>query len=44
MALNRFNTEPRLLVTALREQLGESGIATLGELLKAEQSTATAKD
>lgn len=44
VALNRFNTEPRLLVTALREQLWESGIATLGELLKAEQSTATAKD
>lgn len=28
-ALTKFNTEPTLLATALRDQLGESGVATL---------------
>jgi ParB family chromosome partitioning protein len=32
-ALKKFSTEPELLATALREQLGESGIVTLRELL-----------
>jgi ParB family chromosome partitioning protein len=41
-ALTKFDTEPRLLVTALREQLGESGIAKLREILAAEDSAATA--
>lgn len=40
-ALTKFDTEPRLLVTALREQLGESGFARLREMLDAEQSSAT---
>jgi ParB family chromosome partitioning protein len=34
-ALTKFDTEPRLLVAALHEQLGESGIAMLRELLAA---------
>jgi len=37
VALTKFDKEPRLLADALREQLGESGVATLRELLGAEQ-------
>ena len=37
MALSRFDKDPKLLVDVLREQLGESGIATLRDLLGAEQ-------
>ena len=36
-ALSRFDKEPKLLADALREQLGESGVATLRDLLGAEQ-------
>ena len=32
-AVTKFDTEPQLLVTALRDQLGESGVATLLVLL-----------
>ena len=32
-ALTKFDTEPTLLATALRDQLGESGVATLLALL-----------
>lgn len=35
-ALTKFDKEPNLLVDALREQLGESGLATLRDLLAAE--------
>lgn len=33
VALKQFDTEPALLVTALRDQLGDAGIATLREML-----------
>ncbi|MCB0939166.1 MAG: ParB N-terminal domain-containing protein [Mycobacterium sp.] len=36
-ALSRFDKEPKLLADALREQLGESGVATLRDLLGADQ-------
>jgi ParB family transcriptional regulator, chromosome partitioning protein len=39
-ALTKFDTEPRLLVTALRDQLGESGIEKLREILVAEDIAA----
>lgn len=38
-ALTKFDTEPRLLVEALREQLGESGITTLLALLASADAT-----
>lgn len=37
-ALTKFDSEPGLLVSALREQLGESGIATLRALLATEET------
>lgn len=37
-ALTKFDSEPALLVSALREQLGESGIATLRALLATEET------
>ena len=39
-ALKRFGTEPKLLATALRDQLGLDGIATLRALLADEESAA----
>lgn len=39
-ALKKFDTEPKLLVTALREQLGEEGVATLRQLLADEEAAA----
>lgn len=41
-ALTKFDTEPRLLVTALRDQLGESGFEKLREILAAEDTAAPA--
>ena len=37
-ALTKFDKEPKLLADALREELGESGVATLRELLSAEET------
>ncbi|MCB1265116.1 MAG: ParB N-terminal domain-containing protein [Mycobacterium sp.] len=42
-ALTKFDTEPALLVSALREQLGESGITTLRQLLDTEATSARSK-
>lgn len=43
-ALNKFDKEPKLLVDALREQLGESGFATLLSLLAIEEPAEIALD
>lgn len=37
-AVTKFDTEPQLLATALRDQLGEAGVATLLALLGGRES------